>query len=69
MSLKRIIMCFSRLAEEGQTEGISFADILAQDKSGYLRRMTQDNFKRTTIIAATKSGWGLSPRTRKFYKY
>lgn len=69
MSLKRIMMIFSILRDEGRDHNISIDDILAQDKSGYLKRIPQDKLRPMISIAATKSGWGLSPRTHKYSKY
>lgn len=69
MSIKKVMMAFSKLAEEGHVEDVSIDDILAHDATGHLARLREDKLVPLISIGATKSGWGLTPRTRTYSKY
>ena len=69
MSIKKVMMAFGKLAEEGHVEDVSVNDILAHDVTGHLARLREDKLLPLISIGATKSGWGLTPRTRTYSKY
>ena len=69
MSIKKVMMAFSKLAEKGHVEDVSIDDILAHDVTGHLARLREDKLVPLISIGATKSGWGLTPRTRTYSKY
>ena len=69
MSVKKIMMAFTNLSEKGLTQDISITQILAHDVTGHLARMPMEKLQPLLSIGATKSGWGLSPRTRTYFKY
>ena len=69
MSLKKVMMAFTSLSDKGLIEDISIEEILAHDVTGHLARMPEEKLMPLLSIGATKSGWGLTPRTRKFSKY
>jgi len=69
MTVKKVMMAFSRLSEKGHTQNISVEEILAHDQTGHLARLPKDKLVPLLSIGATKSGWGLSPRTRSYSKY
>ena len=48
---------------------VSVDDILAHDVTGHLARLREDKLLPLISIGATKSGWGLTPRTRTYSKY
>lgn len=69
MSVKKVMMAFSKLAEEGHIADVSIDEILAHDVTGHLARLREDKLVPLISIGATKSGWGLTPRTRTYSKY
>ena len=69
MTVKKVMMAFSSLSEKGHTQNISVEEILAHDQTGHLARLPKDKLVPLLSIGATKSGWGLSPRTRSYSKY
>ena len=69
MTVKKVMMAFSRLSEKGHTQNISVEEILAHDQTGHLARLPKDKLVPLLSIGATKSGWGLNPRTRSYSKY
>ena len=69
MTVKKVMMAFSRLSEKGHTQNISVEEILAHDQTGHLVRLPKDKLVPLLSIGATKSGWGLNPRTRSYSKY
>ena len=69
MSVKKVMMAFGRLAENGQTQDVSIEEILANDVTGHLARMREEHLTPLLSIGATKSGWGYTPRTRSYSKY
>ncbi len=69
MSVKKVMMAFQRLAENGKTQDVTIEEILANDVTGHLARMREDNLAPLLSIGATKSGWGYTPRTRSYSKY
>ena len=69
MSIKKVMMAFSRLSEKGHIQDVSIEDILAHDVTGHLARLPETKLLPLLSIGATKSGWGLTPRTRTYSKY
>ena len=69
MSIKKVMMAFTSLSEKGLIEDISVEEILAHDVTGHLSRMPEEKLMPLLSIGATKSGWGLTPHTRRFSKY
>ena len=69
MSIKKVMMAFTSLSEKGLIEDISIEEILAHDVTGHLARMSEEKLMPLLSIGATKSGWGLTPRTRRYSKY
>ena len=69
MSIKKVMMAFTNLSEKGLIEDVTIEDILAHDVTGHLARLPDDKLLSLLSIGATKSGWGLSPRTRSYSKY
>ena len=69
MSVKKVMMAFARLQEAGQIDNVTVEDILAHDITGHLARLPETKLLPLLSIGATKSGWGLSPRTRSYSKY
>ncbi|MGC6531004.1 MAG: hypothetical protein ACON4G_08275 [Candidatus Puniceispirillaceae bacterium] len=69
MSIKKVMMVFSRLSEKGMIEDITIEQILEHDVTGHLARLPEDKLQPLLSIGATKSGWGLTPRTRTYSKY
>ena len=69
MSVKKVMMAFAKLAEAGKTDNVKIDDILAHDVTGHLARMPETKLLPLVSIGATKSGWGLTPRTRSYSKY
>ena len=69
MSIKKVMMAFARLAEQGHIQDVTLDEILEQDVTGHLARMREDKLLPLISIGATKSGWGMTPRTRCYSKY
>ena len=69
MSIKKVMMAFSRLSEKGEIEDITVEQILENDVTGHLARIHEEKLMPLLSIGATKSGWGYTPRTRSFSKY
>lgn len=69
MSIKKVMMAFQKLAENDKIENVTIEDIIAHDVTGHLARMNEEKLRPLLSIGATKSGWGLSPRTHCYSKY
>ena len=69
MSIKKVMMAFQKLADNGITENVTIDDIIAHDVTGHLARMPEEKLRPLLSIGATKSGWGHSPRTHSYSKY
>jgi len=69
MSIKKVMMAFQKLAENDKIENVTIEDIIARDVTGHLARMNEEKLRPLLSIGATKSGWGLSPRTHCYSKY
>ena len=69
MSIKKVMMAFQKLAEDDKLENVTMEDIIAHDVTGHLARMPEEKLRPLLSIGATKSGWGLSPRTHSYSKY
>ena len=69
MSVKKVMMAFTRLSEAGITQDVTIEVLLDHDVTGHLARLPHDKLLALVSIGATKSGWGSNPRTRSYSKY
>ncbi|MGC6517605.1 MAG: hypothetical protein ACON49_06215 [Candidatus Puniceispirillaceae bacterium] len=69
MSVKKVMMAFSRLSEKGITQDVTLEMFLDHDVTGHLVRMPEEKLLPLISVGATKSGWGYTPRTRSYSKY